>query len=112
MAPWAIEYYSETVQDEIRRWPAELRAHYVHVTQRIEAEGPDLGMPLTRALGQGLFELRCRGREGIGRALFCTRSTGRVMILRAFIKKTQRTPRNELDLARKRQKEVGRRADA
>ncbi len=57
-------------------------------------------------MGQGLFELRCKGREGIGRVFYCTMVGREVVILHSFIKKTQETPERELDVARKRLKEV------
>jgi hypothetical protein len=68
--------------------------------------GPNLRMPHSRAMGDGLFELRPRGREGIGRALYCFVVGQRIVVLHAFIKKTQDTPEKELRLARKRMKEV------
>jgi phage-related protein len=67
---------------------------------------PDLRMPHSRALGGGLFELRPRGREGIGRALYCYLVGERVVVLHAFVKKTQATPDRDLKLARRRMKEV------
>jgi phage-related protein len=57
-------------------------------------------------MGSGLFELRPRGREGLGRALYCFIVRRRVVILHAFIKKTQDTPERELRIARKRMKEI------
>jgi len=68
--------------------------------------GPNLGMPHSRSMGGGLFELRPHGREGIGRAFYCFVVGQRVIILHAFIKKTQGTPKKELKIARKRMKEV------
>jgi phage-related protein len=68
--------------------------------------GPDLRMPHSRTMGGGLFELRPRGREGIGRALYCFVVGQRVMVLHAFVKKSQTTPQSDLDIARKRMKEV------
>jgi len=68
--------------------------------------GPNLRMPHSRATGGGLFELRPRGQEGIGRAFYCFVVGHRVVILHAFVKKTQDTPDQELRLARKRMKEV------
>lgn len=68
--------------------------------------GPDLGMPYSRAMKDGLFELRIRGTEGSGRALYCYMSGNRVIILHAFIKKTEKTPEKDLQIARKRKKEV------
>ena len=68
--------------------------------------GPDLRMPHSRSLGGGLFELRPRGREGIGRALYCYLVGERVVVLHAFVKKTEATPEKDLRLARRRVKEV------
>lgn len=68
--------------------------------------GPNLGMPYTRAMGDGLFEIRANGQEGIGRAMFCTLVGRRVVVLHGFIKKTEQTPAKDLDTARRRMKEV------
>jgi phage-related protein len=54
----------------------------------------------------GLFEIRAKGKEGIGRSLFCTIKDREIIILHSFIKKSQKTPKKEIDLARKRMKEV------
>jgi phage-related protein len=68
--------------------------------------GPNLGMPFTRSVGKGLFEIRAKGKEGIGRALFCIAVNRRIIILHAYIKKSQKTPRNELEIASRRMKDV------
>jgi len=68
--------------------------------------GPLLGEPYTKALGEGLFEIRAKGKEGIGRSFFCTLKGREVVILHSFIKKTQKIPKNELKIARSRLKEV------
>jgi phage-related protein len=57
-------------------------------------------------MGDGLFELRPRGRSGIGRALYCFLAGKKVVVVHAFIKKTQQTPDRDLKLARKRMKEI------
>jgi phage-related protein len=68
--------------------------------------GPNLGMPHTRALGEGLFELRVKGLEGIARVFYCTVVQRRIVMLHAFIKKSQKTPKRELDIAKRRLQEV------
>lgn len=68
--------------------------------------GPNLRLPYSRAFGDGLFELRSRGRSGIGRAFYCLLVGKRVVVLHAFIKKSQQAPDRELKLARKRMKEL------
>jgi phage-related protein len=68
--------------------------------------GPNLGMPFTRSMGKGLFEIRARGKEGIGRAFFCTIVYQRIVVLHAFTKKSQKTPQKELEIARRRMADV------
>lgn len=101
-----LSFYNETVEAEFDAWPVGLRARFRALTLRIEIHGPNLGMPHTRALGDGLFEIRAKGEEGIGRAFFCTLVGRKVVILHGFVKKTDKTPKRELDKARTRQKEV------
>jgi phage-related protein len=72
----------------------------------METYGLDLGMPHTRAMGDGLFELRLKTAEGIVRVLYCTLIGKRIVILHQFTKKTQKTPPKELATALRRMKEV------
>ena len=76
------------------------------IALRMVEHGPNLGLPYTRAMGDGLFEVRARGAEGIGRAFFCTLVGQRIVVLHGFVKKTRATPAAELKTARKRLKEV------
>jgi phage-related protein len=103
---YRIQYFSKSVQTEIESWPTGIRASFVRITEQIVISGPNLGMPYTRPFGKGLFEIRARGAEGIGRAFFCCIVDRQVVILHAFVKKTQKTPEKELEIARKRQKMV------
>jgi phage-related protein len=103
---WEIVYFSDDVQQAILKFPPGLQARYIHLTERMRNFGPDLGMPHTRAMGKGLFELRFKSKEGIGRIFFCTRPSRRIIMLHSFIKKSAKTPAKELKVARKRLKEV------
>ena len=103
---YSIAYYSDAVAEEILALPDSLAARYVVLTRRILAVGPNLGPPHTDAFGDGLFELRLKGQEGIARVFFCTLVGRRVMMLHSFVKKTQKTPPRELEVARRRMKEV------
>ena len=100
---YVIEYYSEAVQEEILSLPDSLAARYVILTRRMAAVGPNLGSPHTEAFGDGLFELRLKGQDGIARVFFCALFGRRVMMLHSFVKKT---PAREIDVARKRLKEI------
>jgi phage-related protein len=101
-----IEYFHERVLSEIESWPVDVLADYARLVELLAEHGPNLRLPHSRAFGGGLFELRPRGRSGIGRAIYCFMVDKRVVVLHAFIKKTQHTPDRELKLARKRQKEL------
>jgi len=103
---WTITYYSESVQNEIFAMPASFLARFLKYTDRMELYGPDLGMPHTRSMGEGLFELRLKAAEGIARIFYCTMIGKRIVMLHQFTKKTERTPPRELARARLRLKEV------
>jgi phage-related protein len=103
---YTLEFYSESVQDEILDWPDGIQASFTRIAEQMLEHGPNLGMPYTRAFSEGLFEIRTKGREGIGRAFFCMHVGRRVVILHGFIKKTEQTPAKELRTARQRLKEV------
>lgn len=102
---FSIHYYSETLQKELLAWPSGLQARYLRLAERLEIFGPNLGMPHTRAMGDGLFELRVMAGEGIGRVFFCAVIGRRIVMLHQFVKKSQKTPAKELETARKRMKE-------
>ena len=68
--------------------------------------GPNLGEPHTKAFGQGLFELRLKGAEGIARVFYCTLVGKRIVMLHSFVKKSERTPQRERETAEARLKEV------
>ncbi len=104
--PYKIEYFHSRVLAEIESWPVDVLADYAHLAELLMEHAPSLRLPHSRAFGDGLFELRPRGRSGIGRALYCFLLGKRVVVVHAFIKKTQETPDKELKLARKRVKEL------
>jgi phage-related protein len=101
-----IEYFHERVLTEVESWPVDVLADYARLVELLIEHGPSLRLPHSRAFGDGLFELRPRSRSGIGRAFYCFVVGKRVVVLHAFIKKSQQTPERELKLARKRLKEV------
>ena len=103
---YSVEYFHLRVRDEIEGWPVGVLADYARLIELLMEFGPDLRMPHSRAMGGGLFELRSRGSEGAGRALYCYVTGQRVVVLHAFMKKTQTTPARDLTVARKRMKEV------
>ena len=103
---YTITYYSEAVQAEILNLPDTLAARFIVLTRRMSVFGPNLGEPHTKAFGEGLFELRLKGAEGIARVFFCTLIDRRVVMLHSFVKKTDKTPLRERQIAELRLKEV------
>lgn len=103
---WTIEYYNQNVQDWIGKMPVGIRAAYARLTSLLTEFGMDLRLPHSRAMGDGLFELRSKGKEGIARVFYCTLVGKQIVVLHGFIKKTEETPRKEFDIALQRMKEV------
>ena len=103
---WTITFYSQRVEDEILALPAGILARFLRYAERMEVYGPDLGMPHTRAMGGGIFELRIKAAEGIARVFYCTVVGRRVVFLHQSVKKTDKMPSRELDIARRRMREV------
>ncbi len=103
---WRVSFYSAELEDEILQLPAGFVARFLRYAERMEVFGPDLGMPHTRAMGDGLFELRLKAVEGIARIFYCMVAHRRIVMLHQFIKKSGKTPRKELAIARKRMKEI------
>ena len=81
-------------------------ARFIRITEIMIDSGPNLGLPHTKAMSGGLFELRLKGQEGIARVLYCTLVGRKIVMLYMFIKKTQKTPAHELLIAKKRMQEV------
>lgn len=103
---WTVTFYDTGVESEILALPAGLLARFVRYSERMEVYGPDLGMPHTRAMGGGLFELRLKAGEGIARVFYCTIVDRRIVMLHHFVKKSRKTPRMEFEIARRRVKEL------
>lgn len=103
---WSVSFFSARVEAEILELAPGFVARFIRYAERMERFGPDLGMPHTRAMGGGLFELRIKAAEGIARVFFCTVVDRRIVILHQFVKKTEKTPPKELDIARRRMKDV------
>ena len=103
---WRVVFYSAALQEQLLQLPAGFVARFLRYAERMELYGPDLGMPHTRAMGSGLFELRLKAADGIARVFYCTLVGRRIVMLHQFIKKSEKTPRKELEIARKRMKEV------
>ena len=94
------------MQDRILDLPEKLQARFINLTARMLEYGPNLGLPHTDSLGDGIFELRLKGSEGIARALYCMTIGKKIIFLHCFVKKSQKTPLKELRLAKLRMREI------
>ncbi len=103
---WEIEYPYEDVERFVLKLPAGLSARYFHLTELMIEFGSNLGMPHTRAMSNGLFELRIKAKEGIARVFYCTKVERRIVMLHGFVKKSEKTPIMDLRKAESRLKEV------
>ena len=104
---WTFATLNASVDAEIRALPADMQARFLRYGDIIERAGFE-GLPRdsVKHLEGKLWELRMTGRDGISRAIYVTAQGRRVVVVRVFLKKTQKTPPRELELARQRAKEV------
>ncbi|MEC4678053.1 MAG: type II toxin-antitoxin system RelE/ParE family toxin [Nitrospirota bacterium] len=104
---WTIELVNETVADELRALPDDMFARFRRISSLIEEYGlENVHAPHIKHLEGALWEMRMKGKDGISRAIYVTAKGKRVVVVRVFIKKTQKTPRQEMTLALKRAKEI------
>jgi len=103
---WQIKYFNKNLEDEILNLPEGLLARYLRLTDLMLQFGANLGLPHTKAIESGLFELRVKSKEGIARVFFCTKIGKKIVMLHSFIKKSQKTPKKEIHIAKSRMKEV------
>ncbi len=104
---WSVETLNEIVDAEVEALPADMRARLAHIAKLIEEMGLErVGEPHLKHLDGRLWEMRLTGRSGISRALYVAATGRRVVIVRAFIKKTQKTSRHEIELALARAKTI------
>ena len=106
---WKVDFFNESVENGILSMPPKIQARMIKLLELIEKHGANLGSPHTEPMGDGLFEIRAKAQEGIGRSLYCYMKGRHIMVLHAFVKKGKKTPKPDLDLAKKRKAEVERR---
>lgn len=104
---WTVETFGAVVDAEIAALPKDMQAAFLRLAERIEAIGLErIGQPHVKHLRDKLWEMRIGGRDGIARAIYVTATGRRVVVVHAFHKKTQTTPRAALALAERRAKEI------
>jgi len=103
---WNIKYFNTNVEQDILNLPDGILARYLRLTDMMIIHGSNLGLPHTKSLNNGLFELRLKSKEGIGRVFYCTKVDKKIIMLHSFIKKSQKIPKSEMNVALQRLKEV------
>jgi phage-related protein len=104
---WTIHFVNALAKGEVDALPADFQMRFGHITRLIRDFGlPNVHEPYVKHLEGKLWEMRLKGRGGIGRSIYVAVSGQRVMVLRTFVKKTEATPRREMEIAFARLKEV------
>ena len=107
MSEWVVSILDENVEAEIASWSLELRAALKRIVERIECVGlQNVGEPFVKHIEGKIWEMRASARQNQGRALYVAMSGKRVVIVVAFEKKTQKTPRRFIELALDRLKRI------
>ena len=104
--PWAVSYHDAAAR-ELAEQPEDIRAKLDYVVELVRTFGLGrLPAKYAQHLQDQIWEFRLKGKDGIARALYVTAQGQRIVVVRVFTKKTQKTPGREIKLALKRAKEV------
>lgn len=104
---WTVLFLDSDVEAALGALPRDVRASFERIVHLIQSHGLErMREPYVRHLEGPVWEMRMKGRDGIARAAYVTASGKRVVIVHVFVKKTQKTPRHEIETALRRAKEV------
>jgi phage-related protein len=104
---WTAEFLSADVRDALSAIPQDIRASFERIVRLNEAHGLErVREPYVRHLEGPVWEMRMKGKDAIARAAYVTAAGRRVVVVHVFPKKTQRTPRRDIEIALRRAKEV------
>ncbi|MBJ7417088.1 MAG: type II toxin-antitoxin system RelE/ParE family toxin [Niveispirillum sp.] len=104
---WTVHFVDRDVQAALQAMPVDIRASFARIVELMQTHGLErVHEPYVKHLEGKLWEMRMKGRDGIARAVYVTATGKRIVVVHVFVKKTQRTPRREIDIALKRAGEV------
>jgi phage-related protein len=104
---WTVEFLTDRLREELEAFPPDIVASFLRIVRLIEIDGPSrVHEPYVKHLEGPVWEMRLHGRDGIARAAYVTIKEQRVVVVHVFRKKTQKTPRREIELALKRAKDL------
>ncbi|MDR2334353.1 MAG: type II toxin-antitoxin system RelE/ParE family toxin [Burkholderiaceae bacterium] len=99
MNAWTVTIHP-AASPELLSLPADMQARFLHIADMLEDFGPQrVGLPHVRPLRHKLWEMRLHGRDGIARVVYAAVQGRRLLVLHAFVKKTQATPRSAIETA-------------
>jgi len=101
---WQVDFY-DGVEEDVLNLPPKLQAKMLRLFDLVENHGAQLGEPHSKALDDGLFVLRAKALEGIARGIYFYLKGKKIIVLHVFVKKTKKTPKKDLKLAKNRMKE-------
>jgi phage-related protein len=104
---WVVELLDGRVRDELEALPPDMQARFRRIVELIQEYGLErVHEPHVKHLEGPLWEMRMKGKDGISRAVYVTAKGKRVVVVRVFVKKAQKTPRREIEIAFQRAQEV------
>jgi phage-related protein len=104
---WSVEFLNDDVSAALSALPRDIRAAFERIVHLIQAHGLErVREPYVKHLEGRLWEMRMKGKDGIARAAYVTATGQRVVVVHVFVKKTQKTPRREIETAQRRAGEV------
>jgi phage-related protein len=104
---WRVQFLDDGVRAALEALPRDIRARFERIVNLIQTHGLErVREPYVKHLEGPLWEMRMKGKDGIARAVYVTATGHRVVVVHVFVKKTQKTPRREIDTALRRAKEV------
>ena len=104
---WTVDFLDAAVRSELEAQPKDIQARFLRIVELIESHGLErVRGPYVKHLQGRPWEMRMKGRDRIARAVYVTAAGRRIVVVRVFGKKTEKTPRREIELALRRAKEV------
>ena len=104
---WVVELLDDRVREELESLPPDMQARFRRIVELIQGYGIErVHEPHVKHLEGPLWEMRMKGKDGVSRAVYVTAKGRRVVVVRVFVKKTQKTPRREIEIALQRAQEV------
>lgn len=104
---WTVEFLDDRVEADLDALAEDIQASFLRIVHMIEAHGLErMREPYVKHLEGPIWEMRMRGKDGIARAAYVTATGRRVVVVHVFAKKTEKTPRRDIEMALRRAKEV------